>query len=389
MPLTELKIKNLKPRKSRYLVSDGHGLSIAVMPTGEKYWWLRSWENGKERKVSLGRYPDVGLKQARELRYAPAAPKAPAAVPLSQVAEDWYQTRCVPVDAPHTLAAKRSRLDRFILPALGGLDITQIKPQALLALLRKIQEDRGPTTGARARMILSQIFQYAIAAGLCEWNPAQQLAGALIPLPPPRHLSVIRTEDEARAVLRAVGGYERNPIARLGLLLLAHTFVRPGELRLAQWPEVDFDAAEWKIPAARMKMRVEHVVPLSTQACALFSELRALTRRPVWCFALPLSAKPIGKTFLSNALRRLGYGQGKMTPHGFRGMASTLLNENGFPPDVIERQLAHTERNAVRAAYNRAEHLDERRRMMQWWGDYLDGLRGIKKKIGGPKPASA
>ena len=374
MKLTELKIKNLKPKKTRYYVSDGGGLTLAVMPTGEKYWYRRSWKDGKETKFSLGHWPEISLKQARELNYTQKHPQKDAPVLLSTVAADWWEARCAHTLAPNTLKMKRYFLDKHILPALGARDIKTLTPQDALAFVRGVQS-HSPTVGHRVKGVLSQIFQYALAAGLCEWNPAQQIAGALIPAPPAQHWSVVQTEDAARDVLRAIDGYSLNRIVRLALLLLAYTFVRPGELRLAQWTEINAEKAEWRIPKERMKTRVEHVVPLSSQALALFQELRALTRHPVYCFAFPLSSRPFAAGALSDAFRRLGYGKGKMTPHGFRGMASTLLNENGFSPDVIERQLAHVERNAVRAAYNRAEYMDERRRMMQWWGDCLDQLR--------------
>lgn len=375
MKLTELKIKSLKPKATRYLISDGGGLSIAVMPTGEKYWYYRTWENGKERKVSLGRYPDIGLKEARELKYSYKDKNKAAPVPLSHVAQEWWDARCAPVLAPSTLKAKRYHLEKLIIPALGGRDIKALTPQDVISFARDVQAAKGLTVAHQTKNTLSQIFQYAIAAGLCEWNPVKQITGALTPPPPAKHWSVVQSEDQAREILRAVDGYAVNKVARLGLLLLAYTFVRPGELIKARWEEIDFDKAEWRIPAERMKMKREHVVPLSTQALALFKELKDLTRHPVYCFALPPGDKPASDIFLPQALRRLGYGKGKMTPHGFRGMASTLLNEHGFPPDIIERQLAHAEPNAVRAAYNRAEYMDERRRMMQWWGDYLDKLR--------------
>ena len=374
MALTELKVKNLKPKDKRYLVGDGQGLYIAVMPTGEKYWYYRTWKNGREHKYSLGRYPDVGLKQAREIKYSYRGRQKQTPALLSAVAEDWYTTRCVPADAKRTLRNKRSRLDRLVLPQFGGRDIKSITPRELTDYLQKVQKNRGIFIGYCVKNILSQIFQYALAAGLCEWNPAAQISGALIPRPESRHYAVVRTEDEARKVLRDVDAYPGNAVVRLGLLLLAHTFVRPGEMRLAQWSELDLDGAEWRIPAERMNMGREHVVPLSPQALALFRQLRGIVNHPIWCFVLPRHDAPIGASAFCLALKRLGYGKGRMTPHGFRGMASTLLNEHGFAPDVIERQLAHIPGNTVRAAYNRAEYLDERRRMMDWWGNYLDGL---------------
>lgn len=377
MPLTEMQIKNLKPRagRDRTWVSDGRGLYIVVMATGEKYWYARIYENGRERRLSLGRWPDIGIKEARELRYTLKQREKEAPVIFGTLAQEWFADHYAGL-TKGTVENMRSILDRFLLPAFGGRDIRGITAQDVFALTRALQ-DKSRHTGKRANAMLSRIFQYGIARGLCEWNPAAQIRGALLPVRATEHYSVVRTEDAAREVLRAVDGYSGKPVVRLGLLLLAYTFVRPGELIRAQWPELDLDAGEWRIPPERMKMKRPHVVPLSTQALALFQELREIVPHPVWCLALPFKDAPISRILLPRALVRLGYGKGKMTPHGFRGMASTLLNENGFPPDVIERQLAHVERNAVRAAYNRAEYMDERRGMMQWWGDYVDGL--IKK----------
>jgi len=376
MALSELKIKNLKPRDKRYLVSDGQGLYIAVMPTGEKYWYYRTWENGKEHKHSLGRYPDIGLKEARELKYSAKGREKETPTLFSAAAEEWYKTRCVPSNTPRVLDDKRSRLDRYILPQFGGRDIRSISQQEIVAHARKIQEGKGANLGQRVKSMIAQIFRYAIAAGLCEWNPAAQAGDALSPYRATTHRSTIRTEAQARELLKAIDGYDGNPVARVALLLLAYTFVRPSELRLARWPEIDFEECEWRIPAERMKMRREHLVPLSPQVIALFTALRDITQHPEFCFIMPFRKHPMSATVIQHTLVKLGYGAGKATPHSFRGMASTLLNEHGFAPDVIERQLAHVETNAVRAAYNRAEYMDERRRMMQWWGDYLDGLRG-------------
>ncbi|MBQ9527257.1 MAG: tyrosine-type recombinase/integrase [Fretibacterium sp.] len=377
MPLTELKIKNLKPRDRRYLVGDGQGLYIAVMPTGEKYWYYRTWENGRERKRSLGRYPDIGLKEARELKYSAKGGEKEKLSLLSDVAEKWFETRCVPANTPRVLADKRSRLDRYVLAQFGGRDIRSISQQEIVAHVRKLQDARGVRLGQCVKGMISQIFRYALASGLCEWNPAAQIAEALSPYRVSMHRSTIRTEGQARELLLAIDGYDGNPVVRLALLLLAHTFVRPGELRLARWPELDFEKKQWRIPAKRMKMRREHIVPLSRQAVELFCELRGVVRHPEFCFIMPCRKTPMSATLMPKAMISLGYGEGRATPHSFRGMASTLLNEHGFPPDVIERQLAHAETNAVRAAYNRAEYMEERRKMMQWWSDYLDRLQNV------------
>lgn len=373
MALTELKVKNLKPKDKRYLVNDGQGLYIAVMPSGEKYWYYRTREDGRDLKHSLGRYPDVSLKQARELRYTLKNPQKVPAVPFGPVLEEWFTARCLPTCSESVVRQTRSRIDRFILPALAHRNIREITAREVFELVRPINE-KYATTGQSVQSIISRVFRYAIASGLCEWDPAAQLSGALTPYRVTRHRSTIQTETQAHDVLLKIDAYGGSPVFRLALLLLAYTFVRPSELRLAQWPELDFDKAEWHIPAERMKMRREHVIPLSPQALSLFQKLRGVVTHPLWCFALPFKDKPVGRGMLPYVMCRLGL-KDIATPHSFRGMASTLLNEHGFMPDVIERQLAHAPGNAVRAAYNRAEYLDDRRRMMDWWGSYLDGLR--------------
>ena len=372
MALTELKIKNLKPRDKRYLVNDGQGLYIAVMPTGEKYWYYRTWGNGKERKRSLGRYPDISLKEARELKYRPRHEPEPACSLFGPVLEEWYQARYRPLCGEKRLKHTRSVIDRFVLPPLSQRPLKEITPREVFELVRPIN-DKTPSVGHHVKSVISSVFQYAIASGLCEWNPAAQIGGALTPYKIGRHFSSVQTEPQARVLMRAVDAYSRNPLFRLALLIMAHTFVRHNELRLAQWAELDLEKREWRIPAERMKMRREHVVPLSAQALELFRQLRSLVSHPRWCFVLPRREHPIGERTLNSVMEELDM-ELKATPHSFRGMASTLLNEHGFPPDVIERQLAHVEHNAVRAAYNRAEYMEERRKMMDWWGDYLDGL---------------
>lgn len=374
MALTELKIRNLKPRKTRYMVCDGQGLYIAIQPTGEKYWYYRIWENGRERKVSLGRYPDIGLKEARELKHAMKDKRRETPVIFKVLAEEWFMRRYAPARAERTIQLARSRLERYLYPVFGGRDVKSITPQELLKFLVEVQE-KSVETGHRLKNIVSQVYRFGIAKGVCSQNPASDITGALTPKRTDTHYSTIRTAPQAAELLRAVIGYDKNHIVRLALLTLAYTFVRPGEVCRCEWTEIDFNAAEWRIPAEKMKMRREHIVPLSTQAVSIFREAQNLTGSGRYVFSLERdgSVSPSAPV-LSGAMRRLGYGKGKATPHSFRGMASTLLNENGWPADVIERQLAHIEGNAVRAAYNHAEYLPERRRMMQWWADYLDRL---------------
>ena len=379
MALTEKQIQALRPREGvdRYRICDGRGLYIVVMSSGQKYWSARVTRGGKARWVSLGRYPEVSLREAREKRYTMSTAAKERKVPFAEMAEAWYADRHAPTVKERTARATRSFLDRLILPEIGGMDIKDIEPQDVFRLCRKIQTHSN-IGGPRARGLISRIFRYSIAAGICQWDPAAQIAGALIPGTTCTHYAVIKTKDEAATVLRSVDRYDRSDIARLGLLLLAYTFVRPDEMRLARWGEMDLEGGTWEIPAERMKMGRPHIVPLSPQAVALFHELQGKTGHPDICFFSPHRKKLISRPVFSETMRKLGMREGwKMTPHGFRGMASTLLNEHGFRADVIERQLSHAEPNAIRAAYNQAEYLDERRRMMCWWGDFLDGLRGL------------
>ena len=376
MALTEKQLQNLKPREGvdRYRVCDGRGLYIVVMASGRKFWSARVTKGGKTRWVSLGEYPEVSLKDAREKRYTLTQKAKDRRVYFGEIAEAWYTDRYAPTVGKRTANGTRSLLDRFILPELGGMNVAEIEPQDVYRLCRKIQGD-SIHTGMRVRGVISRIFQHAIAAGVCKWDPASQVAGALLPPPPENHYAVVKTAEEARVILRSIDGMRKNDIVRLGLLLLAYTFVRPDEMRLARWSEIDFVAGVWEIPAERMKMKRPHTVPLSPQAVRLFQKLRFITGHRELCFFSPLWGKVISRPRFPEAMRKLGLKEGwKMTPHGFRGMASTLLNEHGFPPDVIERQLAHVESNAVRAAYNQAEYMEERRRMMNWWGDYLEKL---------------
>lgn len=382
MALTEKQLQNLKPREGvdRYRVCDGRGLYIVVMASGRKFWSARVTKGGKTRWVSLGEYPEVSLKEAREKRYTLTQKAKDRRALFGEIAEAWYSDRYAPTVGKRSAESTRSYLDRFILPELGRMNIAEIEPQDVYRLCRGIQGN-SIHTGARVRGIISRIFQHAIAAGLCRWDPAAQIAGALLPLPPGKHYAVIKTAEEARKVMRSLDGMKKNDIVRIGLLLLAYTFVRPDEMRMAQWSEIDIMAGVWEIPAERMKMKRPHIVPLSTQAVRLFQQLRYYTGHREICFFSAEWGKMISRTRFPEAMRKLGLKDGwKMTPHGFRGMASTLLNEHGFPADVIERQLAHVESNAVRAAYNQAEYMEERKQMMQWWGDFLDDLRGIEKK---------
>jgi integrase len=389
MSLSDAKARNAKPRSKPYKISDGEGLFLLVSPTGAKYWRLKYFFAGKEKLLALGVYPHIGLADAREgrahARKVLAAGKDPGEVRKERkrlamvksensfevIAREWFEKRkheWAPTTADRTLV----RLEKQIIPNLGPRPIAEITAPEVLAMLRVIETRGALDTARRAMQTCGKIFMYAIATGRAERNPVPDLRGA-IKTPVVKHHPFLKT-SELPEYLRKLEAYEGSVQTKLALRLLLLTFVRTNELRGTQWVEIDWQGAEWRIPAGRMKMKETHLVPLSRQALAAFRELQALTgsRRHVF----PNQQNP--ETFMSEntmlyALYRMGY-HSRATGHGFRSTASTILNEHGFRGEVIERQLAHCERDTVRAAYNHAQYLSERREMMQWWADYLDSI---------------
>lgn len=391
MPLTAVQVKNAKPKGKNYRLVDERGLYLEVAKGGGKWWRLRYWFEGKENRLSLGTYPDVSLKVARAKRDEARAMIANGVNPaesrkaqkqkeeeqvdtLEVVAREWH-TRFKGAWTKGHAATIMARLEQNVFPWLGSTPIGEIEPPDILPVLRRI-EDRGSLeTAHRVRGILGQVFRFAVAAGRTRRDPAADLKDALPPSKEKHHPSITDPKRIA-ALLRAIDGYEGHHVTRCALRLASLVFVRPGELRHAEWSEIDLEAAEWRIPAAKMKLRREHIVPLSKQSVAILEELRPLTGAGLYVFpSARSSARPMSNNTLNAALRRMGFTKDEMTAHGFRSMASTRLNEMGWPPDAIERQLAHVEGNSVRAAYNYAEHLPQRRKMMQAWADYLNGLR--------------
>lgn len=377
MPLTELMVKQAKAQDKPYTMADGNGLILEVRPSGAKYWIVRYWEKGRERRKSLGPYPDVSLKTARDrnidLRRALKSGKPSDTETFASVAEEWFKKRVEPSISDKHIQTIRFRLDSYVLPVLGVSKLSEITSSTVLAMCRKIEERGVIETAHRVKIIIGQVFRYAIATDRAETDPTIALRGAL-QTRKEKHHGTITDPTQVSGLIRGILAYPY-PVVRCGLMFSALTFCRPGEIRHAEWNEIDLDRREWRIPAEKMKMRRTHIVPLATQALQLLEELRGLTGGGVWLFPSARNdGRPMSENTIRMGLRTMGYANGEMTPHGFRGMASTLLNENGFSPDVIERQLAHVEGNAVRAAYNHAEYLPERRRMMQWWADYLDEL---------------
>jgi integrase len=376
---------------------DGDGLYLWVYRDGRKYWRMRYWQAGKEKSLSIGVYPKVTLSDARkkreELRKQLEADLDPSAErkatnlrkklsaenSFAAVALEWYNKQ-LHTWVPHHADDVKRRLESNIFPVLGKRPLDQIEAPELLQAIRKIEARGSYDLAHRVLQVCGQVFRYGIATGRCTRNLSADLRGALTPHVK-QHQAAVRSE-ELPDLLRAIAKYDEigDKQTRLALQLLAQTFVRTSELIGAEWGELDLDNALWIIPAGRMKMRTEHVVPLTRQGLALLTELKAISGGSRYVFPGRNRDKPISNNTMLFALYRLGY-KGKMTGHGFRAVASTILNEAGFKPDVIERQLAHCERNAVRGAYNRAEYLPERERMMQHWADYLDSIEAGAKVI--------
>ena len=393
MPLSDAAIRKVKPGKKSQRLFDGGGLYLEVSPAGGKWWRLKYRYGGKEKRLSLGTYPDTGLADARSKRDAArrllaggtdpgehrkaekAAGEDRAANSLEVVAREWHAKQVAKWVKDH---ADRTmlRLENDIFPWLGKRPVAEVTAKDLLGAVNRIA-DRGAVESAhRTLQTCGQVFRYAIATGRADRNPAADLRGALPPVKQ-THLAAITDPDKVGGLLRAMDTYSGSFVTKCALRLAPLVFVRPGELRNAEWTEIDLGRAEWNIPAAKMKMREPHLVPLSTQAVAILSELHALTGRGQYVFPSARSPKrPMSNNAVLSALRRMGFGKEEMSGHGFRAMARTILDETlHFRPDYIEHQLAHAVKDPNGRAYNRTAHLPERRKMMQGWADYLDALR--------------
>jgi len=391
MALTETAIRNAKrPHKPRKRAAGG-GLYLLLMPKGGRWWRLDYRHGGKRKTLSMGVYPAIGLKDARERRDEARRLLARGVDPgtlrkdakrarveahgnsFEAIAREWFAKQA-PTWAASNADKVLRRLERDVFPWIGKRPVGEVTAPELLAVLRRIESRGAGDTAHRAQQNCGQVFRYAVATGRAERDPTGDLRGALAPVRK-QHFPSITDTKEVGELLRALAGYEGALATKCALRLAPLLFVRPGELRQAEWAEMDLEQAEWRIPAGKMKVRKPHLVPLSRQGVAILRELQPLTGPGRYVFpSTRTAARPMSNGTLNAALRRLGYPKDVMTAHGFRSMASTLLNEQGWNRDVIERQLAHAERDGVRAAYNYAEHLPERRRLMQHWADFLDGL---------------
>lgn len=390
MALAAIKIKNVRATDKPQKLADGGGLYLLVQPNGAKYWRLDYRFAGKRKTLAIGVYPDVSLLEARERRETARkllangadpgdikkAQKA-ASVALTEnsfeiVAREWFMKHAPNWAGTHSSKVIR-RLEVDAFPWIGARPIGDITAPELLAMLRRVESRGALDTAHRVHQNCGQVFRYAIATGRAQRDPSADLRGALPPTNR-QHYPTITDPKAIGELLRAIDGYSGTYSTRYALRLAPMLFVRPSELRKAEWCEFNLDKAEWRIPATRMKMKALHIVPLSTQAVAILRELHLITGAGKYVFPSPrTTTKPMSDNTVNAALHRMGY-KGEFVGHGFRHMASTLLNEQGWNRDAIERQLAHAERDGVRAAYNYAEYLPERKRMMQAWADYLDGL---------------
>ncbi len=390
-PLTDMAIRKAKPTSRTQKLFDGGGLYMEISPKDGRWWRLKYRFDGKEKRLALGVYPDVPLALARQRRedarqllargVDPGEHKKAAAAARAElgantfevVAREWLTKRDW-VDSYRVKVA--AWLDNDVFPWIGSRPAAELEATDFLAVARRV-EGRGAIESAhRIMQNCGQVMRYAIATGRAKRNPVADLRGALAS-PPDNSFAAVTDPDELAPLLRAMHGYSGTMVVRCALQMAPMVFLRPGELRQAEWSEFDMEAKTWTIPAARMKMRRPHLVPLSSQALAVLEEIRPLTGRGRYVFPSARSRdRPMSENAVTAALRRMGYETGTVTGHGFRATARTILDEVlGFRPDIIEHQLAHEVRDPNGRSYNRTSHLPERKKMMQEWANYLDKLR--------------
>ncbi len=394
MSLKAAEISAFRAGDTPYKKADAKGLYLEIFPNGSKLWRWKYRFAGKEKRLALGAWPDVTLAKARqyceaaratladgadpglERKRAKATARISAANTFAIVAAEYIDGKMVGEGRAETTLAKARWFLDLLRPAVGELPISDVDPQMLLAPLKRLEARGNKETAKKVRSFASRVFRYGVATGRCKADPAALLQGALV-APKARHYAAILEPGKLGELLRAVDAYTGNPITRLALQITPHVFVRPGELRHAEWSEFDLEAAVWRIPAGKMKARRAHSVPLSPQVVALLGELRAVTGGDGYVFpALYSPRRPMSENTINVALRRMGFGKDEAPAHGFRATASTLLNESGkWQPDAIERALAHGDSDAVRGTYSRGQYWEERVRMAAWWSDYLDRLR--------------
>lgn len=401
--LTEATLRAIKPSGKIERFYDSLGLYLELSKAGGKLWRWKYRFEGKEKRLSFGHWPDVSLKEAREKRdearkkvregmdpgaaTRKKAPACPDARTFESVAREWVADR-LPVWSQRHAETVVDRLVANVYPEIGNVPVAALTAGDVLRLVKKIEARGAKEVARRVLGICSLIFRYAVALQLVPSDPCRDLSGALAPRVK-SHFAALTTQDEAGELMRRIDEYQGTAVVRAALLFSALTFCRPGPIRHAEWEEIDFSGRQWIIPAAKMKLTREmklrkepHLVPLATQAVDLLAKLHHFTGRGRYIFPNPRDKdQPMSENAVNVAIRRMGYSREQMTAHGFRSMASTLLNEAGYRLDVIEAQLAHTSADKIRAIYNRAQYMDERRQLMQAWADMLDELRAAKTEI--------
>ncbi|CAM3884720.1 tyrosine-type recombinase/integrase [Roseateles saccharophilus] len=393
--------------KARARFADAGGLYLEVAASGSKRWFVKYRFGGKEKRLALGNYPLVSLKEAREgrdkarkargegedpvqaRRVAKVVSKAAGAQTFEAVARECFETKKGGW-SPKYAARWIERLEKDLFPHIGALPMGNITAPLLLDALRRVEKRGAIETAHTLRQTAGQVFRYGVQTGRCERDPAPDLHGALQPVKV-KHMAAVLEPTSAGELMRAIDSYAGQPVTRAALLLSALLFQRPGNIRAMEWAEVDLERALWTIPAAKMKRTLHgkengrpHLVPLAPQAVAVLKELQPLTGHGRYVFPSLLTGENcMSENTVRAALRRLGYGNGEMTPHGFRAMARTLIIERlpGVSPDVIEAQLAHGKSGPLGMAYDRAEFMEQRRQMMALWADYLDQLKAGAKVI--------
>ncbi len=396
MALTDVTIRNAKPGLKPRKLADSGGLHLLISPAGGKLWRLKYRFDGKEKQLAIGPYPDISLSEARKRRDEARALLAGGKDPNREKKRDKVKAKA---EAENTFKAiaieycdKRKRdgekgwkpntatrseyLLSLLYPSIGGIPIGEIEPAELLEAVRKIEKKGNLESASRTLQLAGMVFRYAVSTARLRSDPTRDLRGALM-TPKVKHYSAITEANKVGALLRAIDGYDGQGLTKLALQIAPHVFVRPGELRHAEWEEINLKDAVWEIPAKKMKMGKAHQVPLSQQVVKLLEEVHQATGPTGYVFSsIRTRTRPMSENTLNAALRRLGYTTDEMTAHGFRAMASTLLNESGkWHPDAIERALAHSDNDKVRAAYHRGPHWQERVKMAQWWSNHLDQLR--------------
>jgi len=383
--LSETVVRKAKGRDRAYKIFDGGGLYLLVKANGSKYWRLKYRLHGKEKTLALGVYPGVPMAEARSEAIKAKEYIRKGTDPVIRrrqekllntnnsfrcVAEEWHGKQKGSWTEGHAQQVWRT-LDKDVFPMIGDMPIKEIQTLDCLSVIRSVESRGALDVAGRVKQRMSSVFRYAIQTARCEYNPADQLQG-VIETRKVTHRAALKA-DALPAFILQLESYQGYAITKLALMLIMHTFVRPGEIRGARWEEFDLIKREWRIPAHRMKMKEEHIVPLSTQAISILEEVELISGKYELLFpGARDNRKPMSENTLTYAIRkRLGF---DATAHGFRATASTFFNESGYRSEVIERQLAHAERNKVRAAYNRSQYLEDRRSMMQVWSDYLEGL---------------